>query len=118
MLDDSAMESVKVALDEVIETKQVSEAMSTRMQGILVYSASSFKWDTGNMSWWVRTITLITSSYIGVGFKWTEECVVAVQILRSRVDAAERVPCNPIALTRRDWRLVVKSDGSDVGVGA
>jgi len=92
VLDDSAVESVKVALDEVVEAKRVSEAMARRMQGILVYSASAFEWDTGDMTWWARTIAPITASYSGVGFKWTEECAVAVKILRSRVDAAERVP--------------------------
>ena len=53
-----------------------------------------------------------------MGYKWTEECAVAVKMLRSRVDAATRVPCHPAALMRKGWRLVIKSDGSDVGVGA
>ena len=70
------------------------------------------------MSWWGRNIAPITASYSGVGFKWTGECAVGLKILRNRVDAAERVSRNPTALMKKGWRLVVKSGGSDVGVGA
>ena len=94
-LDDSAVESVKVALDEVMDAKRLSEVMARRMQDILVYSASTLEWDTEDMTWWARTIAPITASYNGVGFKWTEECAVAVKISRSRVASARQPSQTP-----------------------
>ena len=88
-------------MGKVMEAKRVSEVMARRMQGILVYSASAFEWDTGDMTWWARTIAPITVSYSGVGFKWTGGCAIAVPTLRNRVDAAERVLSNPTTRMRK-----------------
>ena len=88
------------------------------MCGILQYTASAFEWDVSDLTWWSRTTAPITASYKGSVFNWTDECSQCVRELRKRVTVAPRVPCRPEALMQEVRSLVIKSDGSNVGVGA
>ena len=118
VLDDDAVAALELAMDEVIEKKRVNEKDARRMCGILQYAASAFEWDIDDLTWWARTTAPISASYKGSVFNWTDECGQCVRELRKRVSVAPRVPCRPEALMQEGWRLVIKSDGSNVGVGA
>ena len=102
----------------MVAKKKVNEKDARRMCGILQYAASTFEWDVNDLTWWSRTTAPITASYKGSIFNWTDECSQCVRELRKRVTVAPRVPCRPEALMQEGWRLVIKSDGSNVGVGA
>jgi hypothetical protein len=118
VLDDDAVAALELAMDEVIAKKKVNEKDARRMCGILQYAASAFEWDVNDLTWWSRTTAPITASYKGSVFNWTDECSQCVKELRKRVTVVPRVPCRPEALMQEGWRLVIKSDGSNVGVGA
>ena len=120
VLDDDAVVALELAMDEVIAKKKVNEKDARRMCGILQYAASAFEWDVSDLTWWSRTTAPITASCKGSIFIWTDECSQCVRELRKRVTVAPRVPCRPGALMHayEGWRLVTKSDGSNVGAGA
>ena len=118
VLDDDAVAALELAMDEVTEKKKVNEKDARRMCGILQYATSAFEWDVSDLTWWSRTTVTITASDKGSVFNWTDECSQCVREMRKRVTVAPRVPCRPEALMQEGWKLVIKSDGSNVGVGA
>ena len=118
VLDDDAVAALELAMDEVIAAKRVTEKDVRRLCGIMQYAASAFEWDINDLTWWARTMAPINGSYKGSIFAWTEECKECLQELRKRVAVAPRIPCRPEALMKEGWRMVIKSDGSNVGVGA
>ena len=65
VLDDDAVATFELAMDEVIEKKKVNEKDARRMCGILQYAASAFEWDVSDLTWWSRTTAPITASYKG-----------------------------------------------------
>ncbi len=118
VLDDAAVESVGLALKEVQESKKMNEKAARRLNGILIYASSAFEWDVNDQSWWPRTVAVINDSYKGASFHWTDECRRSVNALIARLHCAKRIPCHPAQMMREGWRLVVKSDGCNDGVGA
>lgn len=117
-LNTEGVEAVKAALQEVEEKKQMGEKGARRLVGILIYAASTFEWDTKDQTWWARTTEPLSDSYKGASFKWSEECCQSVKALKERVAIAPRKTCHPAEMMRQGWRLVVKSDGCNTGVGA
>jgi hypothetical protein len=118
VLDDDAVAALELAMEEVMAAKRVTEKDVRRLCGIMQYAASAFEWDINDLTWWARTVAPLNASYKGSMFTWTDECKECLQELRSRVKVAPRIPCRPEALMQEGWRIVIKSDGSNVGVGA
>lgn len=118
VIDDDAVEAVVAALDEVMEKKRVKEKDARRLMGILIYSSSAFEWDVSDQTWWSRMVEPITDTYKGAQFEWTAEAARNVQAMRERVRAVPRRTCMPAMMVDNGWRLVIKSDGCDEGVGA
>ena len=113
-LDDAAVDALVVALQQPIKREKDARALV----GIMIYAATAFEWDTEDMLWFSRHLAPMSESYKGHTFEWTEECKESVAAFRARVKVAPRVPCRPEELVQLGWRLVIKSDGSNEGVGS
>ena len=61
---------------------------------------------------------MLHASYSGLKFQWGADCQKCVAEILERLTAPTRLPCRPAGLMRKGWRLVIKSDGCDKGVGA
>jgi hypothetical protein len=110
---DETVAAVKAALEEPVKNAK----QARRLVGILIYASSAFEWDADDLTWWPRMMAPLHESYSGHRFDFTE-AKQAVRMLAERVGQCRRLPCRPMDMVKDGWRLVIKSDGSDVGVGA
>ena len=117
-LCDEAVAALELALDEVLQAKRMTEKSARRLAGIMQYSASAFEWSVSDQTWWSRHMKPICDAYRGAVFEWTEQAKDSVAEFRSRISVAPRLPCRPADLMEDGWRIVIQSDGSDVGVGS
>jgi site-specific DNA-cytosine methylase len=111
---DETVAAVRVALKEEIKTAK----QARRLVGILIYASAAFEWDADDMTFWPRMMSPMHESYSGHSFRWSEEAVAAARKLEERVAQCKRATCRPLDMISDGWRIVIKSDGSDLGVGA
>jgi hypothetical protein len=114
VLNDEAVEALRLALGDDIK----NEKAARRLVGILTYAASAIRWDIHDQTWFAKRKGVLTASYSGTRFSWGKDCAQVVEQLLERLVAPVRVPCRPAEMVQRGWRLVIKSDGCDRGVGA
>jgi len=54
----------------------------------------------------------------GALFEWNDVQKLAMRNMRERIESVPLVPLRPMEMIAKGWKIVIKSDGSDVGVGA